>query len=243
MFFAKDSNLASFFNSRELDGAVLELPSSFWGSYLAVVNANIAGGKSDAFIRQSVEVRVEVDTEGGVLSDVTVSRTHDGNTQKDSWWRATNQNYIQIFVNPGSSLISLKGNDIKKFEKPVYGKEYAINEMLDQIEKTKVFLADYNTWSLQAFGKTVFATWWNIPAGKTETLNLRYESKATTPTVLEAGKPFRYIFERQSGVKSSVKITIGAPLGYVWAESQNPIFIYENEDPDARVILDLTLSR
>ena len=244
MVYSRTPALASFVKSIGIDGSVYSLPSSFWGSYVAVVNANIAGGKSDAFIEESVEVRLDVDTEGGVFTDLTVVRTHNGDKEKDSWWRATNQNFIQVFVSPGSTIVSLKGNDVKKYAKPDYDKsKYTANLNLERIESTKVLLSDYNAWSMDAFGKTVFATWWRIPAGESEVLNLRYQTPSSNQSSPSVGKKFRFIFERQSGVKNSLKVNVGAPLGYKWAESDGPVFVYENADPEGRIILDLTLSK
>ncbi|MCP6719848.1 MAG: DUF4012 domain-containing protein [Patescibacteria group bacterium] len=244
MIFAKEGDLAAFLNSKNIDGAVYPLPSSFWGSYLAVVDANIAGGKSDAFVRQRLEVRLDIDTDGGVFTDLTIERKHEGDKQEDPWWRKDNQNFIQIFTNPASTLVSLKGNSTKSFRRPDYdGEGYAVNADLQEIEETRVLIAGYDAWSMEAHGKSVFATWFTTPAGKTRTLNLRYQTPSGNQVRVSSGKRFRFIFERQSGVKSNLRVTLGAPLGYVWSESNSPIFIYEDEDPDARVILDLTLRK
>ncbi len=244
MIFAKRRDLAAFLNSKNIDGAVYPLPSSFWGSYLAVVNANIAGGKSDAFVEQKLDVRLDIDTKGGVFTDLTIERKHKGDEQEDPWWRKDNQNFLQVFTSPGSTLVSLKGNSVKKFRRPDYeGGEYAVNADLEKIEETRVLIAGYDAWSMEAHGKSVFATWFTTPAGKTRTLNLRYQTPDGDQIRMSSGRKFRFIFERQSGVKSDLSVTLGAPLGYVWAESNSPIFIYEDEDPDARVILDLTLRK
>ncbi len=243
MVFFRDSSLASFTNSAGIDGSVYSLPSSFWGSYAAVVNANIAGGKSDAFIEESVEIFLDIDTEGGVFTDLDIVRVHSGDKEKDPWWRASNQNFIQIFTNPGSVIVSLKGNDVKRYAKPDYDKEYVVNPELEKIESTKVLLADYNTWSMDGFGKTIFGTWWRIPAGESETLNIRYQTPSNNQSLPVSGKKFRFIFERQSGVKNSLKVSISAPLGFRWVESGSSFFIYKDADPDGRVILDLTLSK
>jgi len=60
-----------------------------------------------------VEARIEIDREGGTLTDLTVRRTHSGDKEKDPWWRALNQNFIQIFTNPNSTLLFLSGNNTK----------------------------------------------------------------------------------------------------------------------------------
>ncbi|KKU99035.1 MAG: hypothetical protein UY32_C0008G0026, partial [Candidatus Jorgensenbacteria bacterium GW2011_GWC1_48_8] len=243
MIYAKEANLASFFKSIGLDGSVFELPNNFWGTYLAVVNSNIAGGKSDAFIKETAEVRIDIDIDGGVFTDLELTRKHEGNTQKDPWWRATNQNYLQVFANPGSTLVSLKGNDVKKFGKPVYDKTYETNADLEKIESTKVTLSGYDAWSMEAFGKNVFATWFNVPSGKSRTLSLSYQTPRPGNFVLGEGSQFRFIFERQSGVQNDLRVTVSAPIGYHWVESGSPAFVYEDNDPDARTIVDLTLAK
>jgi hypothetical protein len=96
---------------------------------------------------------------------------------------------------------------------------------------------------MQEAGKKVFATWFNVPAGQTKELNLRYQIPAANQGLVYSGKVFRFIFEKQSGVKSPLKIKISAPLGYQWAESKSPIYSYENQNPEKRVILDLTLTK
>ncbi|MEK7086806.1 MAG: hypothetical protein AAB935_00930, partial [Patescibacteria group bacterium] len=74
-------------------------------------------------------------------------------------------------------------------------------------------------------------------------LNVRYQTPGGNQTAAAPGKVFQFIYERQSGVKSAVRLKIGAPLGYVWTESKSPLFVYEDEDPNGRIILNLTLER
>ncbi|MEK7464200.1 MAG: DUF4012 domain-containing protein [Patescibacteria group bacterium] len=243
MVFAKDKELASFFKSTNIDGGVYELPNGFWGSYLAVVNANIAGGKSDVFVKETIDLRLDVDTDGGVFGDLTIERKHEGDKEKDFWWRATNKDYIQVFVNPGSTIVALKGNDTKISTKREYTKDFEIYPELDAIEKTKLFLSDFQVWTSLQSGKNVFGTWLNTPAGKTKTMNLRYQASSADKTVIVPGKKFRFVFERQSGVENTLKLTIGAPLGYTWLESKSSMYFYETEDPEARTIIDLTLEK
>ncbi|MEK7629759.1 MAG: DUF4012 domain-containing protein [Patescibacteria group bacterium] len=241
----KDPRLAGFFHDQNLDGAVYDLPQNFWGSYLAVVNANVAGGKSDAFIDETIEARLEVDNDGGTLTDLKISRSHTGDKEKESWWRATNKNFLQIFANAGANLISLTGNNVKSL---VSNFDYILNSYekiseLDQIEQTKKYLPDSKAWTMKAFGKTDFATWLFTPAGQTSVLTARYQSTESVKKLLMPGDIYQFIFERQSGVKNHLKVTIAAPLGFTWTESGNSFYTYENNDPAGRVIINLTLAK
>ncbi len=243
MFYAKDAELASFLKQSGVDGSVYDLPSNFLGSYLAIVNANVAGGKTDALITQTANVNVNIDTNGAVLTDLIITRTHGGGDKKDPWWNSKNQNFIQILTDPGSSLISLKGNSIK-LEKPSFDYEknkHGENPDLFKIDSSRIALPDYNAWSMKEFGKTAFGTWFNVEPRKTATLTMRYHNDDTSLTAPTTGSQFTFVYERQSGVATKLNITLVAPIGFVWAETGTPNYVYTNDNPDGRVVLILGL--
>ena len=72
-------------------------------------------------------------------------------------------------------------------------------------------------------------------------LKLEYENPKELVIVPDAN--YRFVFERQSGVKTALRYSIDAPPGYIWKESGRPSFVYESENPASRVILDLTLEK
>jgi hypothetical protein len=245
MFYAVDPALSDFFGSADLDGAVYRLPNDFWGSYLAVSDANVAGGKTDAVIDQAIEARVDIDTDGGVLTDLSITRTHRGNAEKDAWWKTTNQDYLQVFTNAGSALVGVTGNETKlilpKVDYATSG--YTKDPDLESMESSQRYSSAYKSWTGEAFGKTSFSTWTTLAAGKSKTTEFRYQAPPLSDFSLESGKPFRFVFDRQSGVRTTLTVTILAPLGYTWAESQSPIFTKNFGDPDGRVVVDLTLAK
>lgn len=236
MFFAEETGLQQFFISQNIGGAVYELPSNFFGSYLAVVNANIEGGKSDAFMDQIIETEITLDTNGGSFNNVIVKRSHRGNKEKELWWRQTNQNYIQLFTNPNSSPVLVKGNTKRppKFREINY--------------ETAGYLTDpdvkKNESSNKIFGKKVFGYWFSIPAGQTKELEVRYWIPPPTATPA-TGQIYQFIYEKQSGVSTKLNLKVNAPFGYYWLESGVPVFVknYESQDIPGRLILNLTLQK
>jgi len=60
---------------------------------------------------------------------------------------------------------------------------------------------------------------------------------------LEVGRQYTFIFDKQSGVNNSLKLTIAAPVGYYWAETNDSTFSYENQNPSKREIITLTLEK
>ncbi len=243
MLHAKEPALADFLATNGLDGSVSNLPSSFWGSYLGVVNANIAGGKSDAFVTEDVRTNIDIDVNGNTFTNTDITRTHLGNKEKDPWWRATNKNFIQIFTEPNATLVALDGNDTKaSYSTLDYAhSNYTQNHDLAAIETRDVYLTNYKVWQRQDSGKNVFATWLMLPAGNSKTLHARYQTQYANLPPLASGQTYTFIFERQSGVKNSLHLVVNAPFQYHWAESNDKVFTYDNDDPDARTVITLTL--
>ena len=245
MFYAKSEKIENFLQYVNAGGSIYDLPNNFWGSYLAVVNANIAGGKSDAYISEDINAKIDVDTNGGSLTDVTITRTHTGNTQRDPWWKVTNQDYIQIYTTPASGLISIKGNNQRNSSSgfDYSANKYVYNADLKKLEDSKIFLNGYNTWALEDHGKKVFATWFTVPAGDAKALTLRYQTTYANPDIVTVGNKYTFIFEKQSGVANSLTATISAPLGYRWVEGGSAVYMYQNQNPEGRVEFNLTLGK
>lgn len=245
MFYFKDRRIANLLREYGLDGSVYSIPLGFWGSYLAVVDANIAGGKTDAFIKQDIQWSIDVASDGGIINDVLVKRIHQGGQEKDYWYNVLNKNYIKIFTNSDSTLLFMEGNDYIKPVRRDYNAlgNYKKYPALEEIEDTKVFVKNFNVWYTKEFGKNVFSTWFNAPPGKEKNLKMRYSIPPPNRKVVEEGEVFKLVFDRQSGVNTSLKIFITAPVGYIWAEAGEPTFVYTTDKPTKRINIELTLKK
>lgn len=241
MIFSKDPLLESYIKSVGLGGEVFNLPKQFSGDYLAVANANIGGGKSDAFIDQAVKLESKLSLDGTVNNYLTIERNHSGQGQKDWWYRSTNRNYIQILVPTSSVLNDISGNVYRQVKAPLnYGQNnYKADLDLRSIESTLKFLDDFAVEELFQFGKKTFATWFDVKAGEKKKLELQYQN-ANAIAVTDGAK-YRFVFDKQAGVKGELELHIEAPAGYKWRESDSHLFNYSNKDVPARVILNLTL--
>ncbi len=224
-------------------GEVYNLPSDFKGDYLAVVNANIAGGKSDRFMKQKIELKSQIDPLGVITDDLTITRTHNGQNQKDAWYKATNQNYMKIFVPSTSRLDILKGNSVKAAAPAIdYIKMgYKIDVDLSSVEGTREPRPEFNASIYKESGKNVFGFWLNVLAGKSGTATIKYANSKRF--VLEPGAEFQFIFDKQSGVESDFIYSLEAPAGFRWKESNDPTFNYRNSELPSRIIINLTLEK
>jgi len=237
----KDMELESLLLSFGGGGEVYDFPAGVDGDYLAVVNANVAGGKSDAYMSQDIALNSFIDGAGEIRNSLAITRAHSGEKQKEWWYRATNQNFIKVFTLPRSRLAHVKGSASKIVKPQIdYIKGgYQIDADLSALEKTLVNIPEFNMQMYEESGKSSFGTWLNVVAGKSKTLEMSYfNSRKVT---LKAGNKYEFVFDKQSGVESNLKYTVQAPPGFVWAESKSDIFTYSSQTLPARLVLELTL--
>lgn len=244
MLFFRDPELQAYIKSVGVAGDVLEPPKDFRGDYLAVVNANVGGGKTDAVVSQRIAVESVIGADGRVEDRLTVERRHAGDRETDPWYRATNRNYFKIFTPRGSRLTFLNGNDARDIVAPLdyAAAGYAPDDAVAAIEGSAKALPEFNAEQLAEAGKTVFAGWLNTNMGAAKILNAQYYTPVKLPVWDEAEIPYTFIFEKQSGARTSFALTIEAPPGYAWQGNPNgALFSYQNDDPPGRIELKLTL--
>jgi hypothetical protein len=222
-----DQRIQSFASKSMWSGEVYDIPDSEYGDYLAVVASNIAGEKTDAYIRQKIELRSLISEAGGILNTVSVIRVHEGDDASEAFYRADNQAYIRALVPNKAKLISISGATKKNITslKEYDGEEY--------IKDPDVELFDSGMES----GKAVFGDWLKVSAGKEKEMSIQYERPAAF------SDKFRFVYEKQSGINSMFSYSVQAPSGYIFKETGTSVFEYENIDPPSRLIIDLTLER
>jgi hypothetical protein len=114
MVYFKDPSLESFAEAYGAGGDVYQLPQKFNGDYLAVVDANVTGGKSDIYVSSTVDWTAEINTDGTIADQVVITRKHNGNTSPYWWYRVTDTDYLQLFVPQGTTITNSSGTVQKK---------------------------------------------------------------------------------------------------------------------------------
>ncbi|TSC89879.1 MAG: Uncharacterized protein G01um10143_369 [Parcubacteria group bacterium Gr01-1014_3] len=230
MVYFKDPSLEAYLKEAGVAGEIASLPNSFFGSYLSVVNANIGGGKSDAFVDQSIGLNVKIAKDGAISNRLVITREHTGEEEKEWWYKATNKNYIQVLVPLGSRLLKTTGATTKPA--PVARNYKALGFQID---------ADVS--GIEAagamFGKLVFANWLDVPAGEKKSLELEYLNPGKFD--LSKNKKFSFIFDKQSGVNGILALEIELPEGYMWEATGSRVFKESYQGLLSRISLDLNL--
>lgn len=235
----KNWELQNLLENAGVGGEVFVAPKNFNGGYLAVINTNIAGGKTDAFITQKISLQSEISDEGSIINQLAITRQHKGEKEKDWWYRTVNKNYIKILTPDGAELLSIQGNNNQAKITRAYPDEYQYDIDLANMEKTVKFTDEFKTWIGREYDKTSFGAWLNTPAGKTKTLALSY--KTSLKKKIRDGMVYNFIFEKQSGTQGSLGYLITAPSGYIWQESGSETYEYQTEIPKAREKIAITL--
>ena len=183
--------------------------------YLQVVNTNIAGGKTDLRIRQTIEQQVQIQADGTVINDVTIVREHTGE-KREGLYGVRNVDWLRLYVPEGSRLLSADGfsQPEEKFFQPAAQAAEDLPAVKDGEGAAAVDQAS-GTLVYQELGRTVFANWSMIDPGQTARLHFRYQlpfnlldnSQASWLSKIRAqlglGRFGRYqaIVENQSGQK------------------------------------------
>ena len=244
MVYFKDPVLQNAFDLYGASGGVYDLPQRFNGDYLAVVDANVNGEKSDLYVTSTVLYSAQINPDGTLSVHLAITRKHTGNKSPYSWYKATNNDYLQIFVPEGSTLANASGGIQKKITPPIdyEGQGYLADPLVAAIEGTEQSLFSYPSvnWH-EEDGKKVFTTWSTVKPGASTQIAYDYSSHLFLGP--DAGVAYQFVFEKQAGTVRHYDLTMNAPLGYVFAENHLPSYEYVSDDPPGRVIISLTLQK
>jgi hypothetical protein len=244
MAYAENTDMEDFIESSGVGGDVYVLPQNFNGDYLALVNANVNGGKSDLSVAENVSWTSQIGEDGTITDSLVVQRKHNGDTSPYWWYKTTNQVYFQVFTPADSTFTNGNGG----LQKEIYPKVnyltngYSTDPLVVSIESSTQSIFGYPAVTEhEEDGKNVFATWSRVPAGSSATLTFDYTHHAFVPPA--AGVAYQFVFEKQAGTDRDYSFEVDAPLGYQFAETNLPSWTYQSNDLPGRMIVNLTLEK
>ncbi|HVM77261.1 MAG TPA: DUF4012 domain-containing protein [Candidatus Paceibacterota bacterium] len=244
MVYFKDHGFEEFARNYGATGDVYQLPQNFNGEYLAVVNSDINADKSELYVKQDINFDAQIGSDGTMTDHLIINREHTGNTSPYWWYQTTNQDYLQVFVPPGSSLTNENGGIKRTVPAPIdYAKKnYATDPAIAAIETSTIQLFAYPAVSTQEqFGKEVFDLWSRVQKGASTQIVLDYTHHLFAAPA--SGVQYQFIFEKQAGASGTYQFEIDAPLGYVFAENNLAAYTYSSVNPPGRLAVTLTLQK
>jgi len=143
------------------------------GDNLALIEANIAGQKTDTVVQEQTDVHVEIAADGSIIDTVTLTRTHTG-TKGELFRGVRNVSYLRAYVPKGSTLIEASGfepPDAGLFKKP--DDDYVPDADIEVIE-SEAHAAPGKVTVGEEGSRTVFGGWMQLDPGATQKIVLRY---------------------------------------------------------------------
>jgi len=86
-----------------------EINKNIVGDYLHINDSNFAGGKSNMYVTEKVNLEIKVDNDGSVKNKVTID--YKNPEPFSIWLNGINRSYVRIYVPKGSKLTYSKGSD------------------------------------------------------------------------------------------------------------------------------------
>ncbi|MBT5503702.1 DUF4012 domain-containing protein [Candidatus Falkowbacteria bacterium] len=170
--------------------------------YLAVINTNIGGGKTDAYIDQTLNLTTDVYNNGEIINTLEITRTHNGDLN-NFFGKTSNLNYVRIYVPFGSQLISAQNFEEvppEAFEEPE--EHWQTDEHLQNIQGEVWVDPNTGTFINNEFNKTVFGNWEQVDPGETKTFIFKYRLPITLNLTTTEDRFSLFDSKSQSGFHS-----------------------------------------
>ena len=154
------------------------------GDYLAVINTNIAGAKTDKFMLLEMHLSSEINLAGEIINTLTITRTNDG-IPGDIFYGHNNVNYLRVYVPLGSQLLSAAGD----FEPPadeffeLPDPEAIIDQTLQKHVTNSFYDEELGIRITEEFGKTAFAGWLQTNLAEVNTVTFVYKLPFTVRNI------------------------------------------------------------
>lgn len=209
IFYFSNLQLQRFIESQGWSGKIAD----FDGDYLAVVNTNLNGYKTDRVIEQTINLNIVLSKDGSVRNSVEVARKHLGGGLPYDWYNKVNTNYLRFFAPLNAELINFKGHTIETVPSRLnYAKagfktdpDVLNQELQTIIDKRGVYVS-------QEGGKRTFGAWTYVSPKEELKVAIEYLSGAK----IDPQKPkYQIYLQKQPGVKNQkVNISISYPKSW-----------------------------
>lgn len=106
MFYMKDQKLQEALNKLDWTGQV----KPYTYDYLMINDSNFAGGKTNLYVRNKVNLDINIADGGKVTHKLSV--TYSNPEEYKVWLNGINRTYVRAYVPKGAKLISSKGSEV-----------------------------------------------------------------------------------------------------------------------------------
>jgi len=144
--------------------------------YLAVINTNIGGGKTDNDVYQDIDHKAEISAKGEIIDTVRLTRNNQGSVDNPfAGTGGSNTSYVRFYVPLGSEFIEGIGFDLVPDNYFVDDPNAKVDEDIVKEEKNKKTDKTSGVEIYDSLNKTVFAGWITIMPDETKTVLIKYK--------------------------------------------------------------------
>lgn len=203
----EEEALVSYYN---WGGAIMETN----GDYLAVVNSNINGFKTDHVISQEVTHQSDILSDGRIKDTVTIKRTHAGGDEAYEWYNKVNADFLRVYVPKGSLLLDANGHTIEFNDPPLNYRALKFREYPDVVKASDSQIVDgkNKTRIFEESGKTVFGNWVYVSPGEEVEVTYTYLLPFTI-NLQEKQSSLSLMVQKQAGITYPFSHTFKSPKG------------------------------
>lgn len=210
-----EKKIQLYFREPSIQGAAMRLgfagamPRDWRHDYFMMTSANVAGGKTDGAIRDTVGYHVTVTEQGEMVVHVRLTRTHEG-LRGDELRGIRNVSFVRFYAPHGSQFLGATG--FSKAPSWRFGTPDAAlvpDEDVRAVELTEKTDPASGTIIGEELRKSVFGNWLMIDPGEVKTIELTY----LLPYRVARFAPTEYALyaQKQSGRTGSFHFTMSAP--------------------------------
>ena len=209
--FMKEEKEEAFFLYQNWGGSMLEDTDS---DYLAVVDSNINGYKTDRVVNQSVHVKTAFEPSGEIVNTVTITREHKGGDLPYEWYNKVNANFLRVYVPKGATLLEARGQTPESHQPRIDYKARGFQALaLLADEKNETIDSQSGTHLFEEGGKSVFGNWTYVSPGEMTTIVYRYKLPfAIHP--LEGTFPYQLTLQKQPGISETFSWDVTYPSSW-----------------------------
>lgn len=166
LFYSRDPAVQAHFSSFNWSGEVRDSDRD----YLAVVNTNLGGTKTDLSMEQKISLQSVINGDDSITNTLNITRTNPLPAKKD----LENLDFLRVYVPVGATLISTQGfSSVPVPDHLGLGQETDSDILAWENATVKHVLSD--TFISQEAGKTVFGNWLKVAGQDSKTVTVVYK--------------------------------------------------------------------
>lgn len=220
IFYFKNKSAQQIAETLNITGSIKETDLD----YLAVVNSNINGFKTDKVINQQINLTVNINTDYSITNEVEIKRIHQGGDSPYEWYNKVNANYLRLYVPNGAIFIKADGHNKEKIQDPInYFKEnFKEDEDVANTNKGIINLDGIDIF--RESNHTVFGGW--LYVSPKEQVNFKIEY-ALPFKVASDGLYSLYLQKQPGQTNNKITVTIRYPENFKIKEKSDNLKMKE----------------